>query len=100
LGIFGRYILDPEIFSSIDHTRPGYAGEIQLTDSLSVCSDRIPVYDYQFEGTHYDAGDKFGYLQASIAYALKDPETAQPLLKHLATFAAPFPGREKREVSA
>lgn len=98
-GIFGRYILDAEIFSCIDHTRPGYAGELQLTDSLSVCSDRIPVYACQFQGTHYDAGDKFGYLQASIAYALKDPETTPPLRRYLATFA-PLGERENREASA
>ena len=91
-GIFGRYILEPEIFSCIDHTRPGFAGELQLTDSVSLCSDRTPVYAYQFEGAHYDAGDKFGYLQASIAYSLKDPETAHSLLKHLASFAAPAAG--------
>ena len=88
-GIFGRYILEPEIFWCIDHTRVGYSGEFQLTDSLSLCSDRSPVYAYQFQGTHYDAGDKFGYLQASIAYGLKDPEIARPLLKHLSTFAVP-----------
>jgi UTP--glucose-1-phosphate uridylyltransferase len=83
-GIFGRYILEPEIFSCIDHTRPGYGGELQLTDSLSLCSDRIPVYAYQFHGMHYDAGDKFGYLQASIAYAFKDPEMPQLLRERLA----------------
>ncbi|HWY57335.1 MAG TPA: UTP--glucose-1-phosphate uridylyltransferase [Terriglobales bacterium] len=100
-GIFGRYILEPEIFSCIDHTRPGYGGEFQLTDSLSLCSDRSPVFAYRFEGTHYDAGDKFGYLQASLAYALKDPETAQRLLKYLSTFATLSPTeRENREVSA
>jgi UTP--glucose-1-phosphate uridylyltransferase len=85
-GIFGRYILEPEIFSCIERTRPGYAGELQLTDSLSLFSDRSPVFAYQFHGTHYDAGSKWGYLQASIAYALKDPEIARPLLNHLATF--------------
>jgi UTP--glucose-1-phosphate uridylyltransferase len=58
------------------------------------------VYAYQFEGMHYDAGDKFGYLQASIAYSLKDPETARPLLKHLAAFAGALASREKQEMSA
>jgi UTP--glucose-1-phosphate uridylyltransferase len=58
------------------------------------------VYAYQFDGVHYDAGDKFGYLQASIAYALKDPETAQPLLKHLAGFAGILASREKQGMSA
>ena len=58
------------------------------------------MYAYQFEGMHYDAGDKFGYLQASIAYSLKDPETARPLLKHLATFVGAVTNREKHEMSA
>jgi UTP--glucose-1-phosphate uridylyltransferase len=99
-GIFGRYILEPEIFSCIDRTRPGYGGELQLTDSLSLCSDRTPIYAYQFHGTHYDAGDKFGYLQASIAYALKDPDTGRSLLEHLAALAPPtLTEREKHPVS-
>jgi UTP--glucose-1-phosphate uridylyltransferase len=100
-GIFGRYILEPEIFSCIDRTRPGYGGELQLTDALSLCSDRIPIYAYQFQGTHYDAGDKFGYLQAALAYALKDPETGRSLLEHLAALAPPtLTEREKHPESA
>jgi UTP--glucose-1-phosphate uridylyltransferase len=81
-GIFGRYILEPAIFSCIDRTRPGFAGELQLTDSLLLCSDLTPLYAYLFQGAHYDAGNKLGLVQATVAYALKDPELAKPLQEH------------------
>jgi UTP--glucose-1-phosphate uridylyltransferase len=82
-GIFGRYILEPEIFSCIEKTRPGFGGEIQLTDALLLCSSQVPLYAYRFEGQHYDAGSKLGFVQATIAYALNDPQTAQPLREYL-----------------
>jgi UTP--glucose-1-phosphate uridylyltransferase len=84
-GIFGRYILEPEIFRYIENTRPGFGGELQLTDSLQLCSTSMPIYAYRFEGRHYDAGDKLGFLQATLAYSLKDPELARPLREYLAT---------------
>ena len=84
-GIFGRYILEPKIFPCIENTRPGFGGELQLTDSLLVCSGQVPIYAYRFEGKHYDAGNKLGFLQATLAYALKDPELARPLREHLLT---------------
>ncbi|HTR67445.1 MAG TPA: UTP--glucose-1-phosphate uridylyltransferase [Terriglobales bacterium] len=82
-GVFGRYILEPEIFASIEHTRPGFNGELQLTDALNLCSAHVPLYAYCFEGRHYDAGSKLGLLQANIAYTLKDPELSGPLREHL-----------------
>lgn len=84
-GIFGRYILEPEIFGSIERTRPGLNGELQLTDALMVHIAKAPVYAYQFEGTHYDAGSKLGFVEATVAYALKDPEIAPILRKRLAS---------------
>lgn len=81
-GIFGRYILDPAIFSCIERTRPGFAGELQLTDSLLLSPDRVPLYAYLFQGSHYDAGNKLGFVQATVAYALKDPELAKSLQEH------------------
>ena len=81
-GIFGRYILEPAIFSCIERTRPGFAGELQLTDSLLLSSDLTPLYAYLFQGAHYDAGNKLGLVQATVAYALKDPELAKPLQEH------------------
>jgi UTP--glucose-1-phosphate uridylyltransferase len=82
-GIFGRYILEPEIFSCIERTRPGFAGEIQLTDALELYAATCPLYCYHFEGNHYDAGSKLGFLKATIAYALKDPEIGSSLREHL-----------------
>lgn len=82
-GIFGRYILEPEIFESIEQTGPGFASEFQLTDALLVCSRRVPLYAYRFEGTHYDAGSRLGYLQACLSFALKDPELAGGLREYL-----------------
>jgi len=90
-GIFGRYILVPEIFSAIERTQPGFGGELQLTDSLLLCSKYVPLYAYRFRGQHYDAGSKLGFLQATLAYALKDPQVAQPLREHLATLGLVFP---------
>jgi len=87
-GVYGRYVLEPEIFSCIDQTKPGFGGELQLTDSILLCSQRTALYAHRFEGKHYDAGNKFGFLQASLAYALKDPELAQPLQEYLAALSA------------
>jgi UTP--glucose-1-phosphate uridylyltransferase len=82
-GIFGRYVLEPEIFPCIERTHPGFGGELQLTDSLLLCCDEVPIYAYDFEGNHYDAGSKLGFLQATLAFALKDPELAPPLRDYL-----------------
>lgn len=71
LAIIGRYILTPEIFESIDAIEPGKGGEIQLTDALKHLLRSRPIYGYRFEGTRYDAGDKLGFLQATVEFALK-----------------------------
>ncbi len=84
-GVFGRYVLTPAIFPCIGEIRPGFGGELQLTDALMACSRELPVYGFCFEGTHYDAGDKFNFLQASLDYALKDPALSGRLRQHLAT---------------
>lgn len=83
-GICGRYILEPDIFPCIERTLPGLGGELQLTDSLLLCSNRVPLYAYRFEGNHYDAGNKLGFLKATLAYAVKDPNLSQALRDHLA----------------
>ena len=83
LAIIGRYILMPEIFDILSSTTPGHGGEIQLTDALLALSLRRKMYAYEFEGIRFDAGDKFGYLQAIIAYALRHDELAEPFKAHL-----------------
>jgi UTP--glucose-1-phosphate uridylyltransferase len=87
-GIFGRYILQPEIFRCIEQTRPGLGGELQLTDSILLFSRRVPVYAYCFEGKHYDAGSKLGFLQATLAYAFKDANLAPHLREQVAEVGA------------
>lgn len=74
LAIIGRYILMPQIFDFLDTTETGAGGELQLTDALRNMLARMPVFGYVFEGTRYDAGDKFGYLQATVDYALHHPD--------------------------
>jgi len=82
-GVFGRYVLGPEIFRYIEKTSPGRGGEIQLTDSLTACARACPVYAFCFEGTHYDAGDKLGLIEATIAFGLKDSHLREALREYL-----------------
>jgi UTP--glucose-1-phosphate uridylyltransferase len=70
LAIIGRYVLTPEIFSSIESIDPGSGGEIQLTDALKHLLRNRPIYGYKFEGKRYDAGDKLGFLEATVEFAL------------------------------
>ncbi|MBI1787980.1 MAG: UTP--glucose-1-phosphate uridylyltransferase GalU [Acidobacteria bacterium] len=70
LAIIGRYVLTPEVFESIGAVEPGSGGEIQLTDGLKHLLRSRPVYAYRFEGTRHDAGDKLGFLKATVEFAL------------------------------
>ena len=74
LAIIGRYILPPSIFPALQATRPGAGGEIQLTDAIRSLLNKERIIGCEFEGVRYDAGTKLGFLQANIAFALKDPE--------------------------
>src|SRR5262245_32402696 len=71
LAIIGRYVLTPEIFGSLQAIDPGSGGELQLTDALKHLLRSRPIYAYRFEGTRYDAGDKLGFLKATVEFALK-----------------------------
>lgn len=83
LAIIGRYILRPEIFSLLENVTPGKGGEIQLTDGISKLARQRKVYGYEFEGEHYDIGDKFGFIRATVAYALKRPELKEQTREYL-----------------
>jgi len=74
LGITGRYILPPETFDCLERTPPGNGGEIQLTDALRLLAQETGLWAYIYEGTSYDAGDKLGFLKATVEIALKNPE--------------------------
>ena len=83
LAVLGRYIISPEIFGILEKTEPGRGGEIQLTDALKKLSEREPVHAYDFEGRRYDVGDKQGYLEATVDFALKRPDLREPFLRYL-----------------
>ena len=83
LAIIGRYVLTPEIFDCISQVEPGSGGEIQLTDGLRHLLRSRPVYAYRFEGTRYDAGDKLGFLKATVEFALKRHDLGGPFREYL-----------------
>lgn len=85
IAILGRYIITPEIFNILENTPPGKGGEIQLTDALKTLISHEAMYAYDFEGRRYDVGDKFGFLQATVEFALKKPDLREPFLKYLST---------------
>jgi len=86
LAVIGRYVLPPEIFPILEKTPPGKGGEIQLTDGLQQLARKMPLHGLQFEGNRYDAGEQAGFVQATVAFALKRPALAaqlKPLLRRL-----------------
>jgi len=83
LAIIGRYILTPEIFTSIEETGPGAIGEIQLTDGLRHLLRSRPIYGFRFDGQRYDAGDKLGFLKATVEFALKREDLGGPFRTYL-----------------
>lgn len=83
LAIVGRYIFTPDIFAAIEETQPGSGGEIQITDAMAKLLAKRPFYAVRLEGTRHDAGDKLGFLIATVAYALKRPDLGQAFREHL-----------------
>ncbi|HEV2176206.1 MAG TPA: UTP--glucose-1-phosphate uridylyltransferase GalU [Terriglobia bacterium] len=83
LAIIGRYILTPAIFTELAATHRGAGGEIQLTDALRSLLQKEPIYGFLFEGKRYDAGDKLGFLQATVEMALKRPDLGKPFRQYL-----------------
>ncbi|MBN2655306.1 MAG: UTP--glucose-1-phosphate uridylyltransferase GalU [Nitrospirae bacterium] len=83
LAIIGRYILTPDIFDVLKKQEPGKGGEIQLTDALISLMSQRPIYGYKIKGGRYDAGDKLGYLMATVDFALKNSELSDPFRKFL-----------------
>ncbi len=87
LAIIGRYVLTPAIFDAIEATAPGTGGEIQLTDGLRHLLQDSPIYGYRFEGKRYDAGDKLGFLEATVEFALQRPDLGGRFREYLKTLA-------------
>ncbi|TYR72639.1 UTP--glucose-1-phosphate uridylyltransferase GalU [Rossellomorea vietnamensis] len=85
LAIIGRYILTPEIFPILEDLKPGAGGEYQLTDAINIYNQYHPVYAYMFQGKRHDIGDKLGFIQAQIDYALERPELREELLRYMSS---------------
>ena len=83
IAILGRYIITPEIFNILENQEPGKGGEIQLTDALQTLATREAIYAYNFEGRRYDVGDKLGFLEATVDFALKRPELRDDFIDFL-----------------
>lgn len=83
IAILGRYIITPEIFDILSDLPPGKGDEIQLTDALKELSKKEAMYAYDFEGRRYDVGDKLGFLEATVDFALKRDELKDGFLDYL-----------------
>lgn len=85
LAIIGRYIFTPDIFDAIEQTEPGAGGEIQITDAMRLLLKSRPVYAVKLEGTRHDAGDKLGFLIATVEFALKRDDLGKDFKDYLKT---------------
>ena len=83
LAIIGRYIFTPDIFDAIERTRPGAGGEIQITDAMRLLLKDRPFYAVKLEGTRHDAGDKLGFLIATVEFALKRNDLGDDFREYL-----------------
>lgn len=83
VAILGRYIITPKIFEILENTTPGKGNEIQLTDALLKLIEEEAIYAYDFEGRRYDVGDKLGFLEATIEYALRREELRDDFIEYL-----------------
>ncbi|HNB26298.1 MAG TPA: UTP--glucose-1-phosphate uridylyltransferase GalU [Alphaproteobacteria bacterium] len=87
LSIIGRYILQPDVFGHLDAQEPGAGGEIQLTDAMARMCGRGRFHGYRFEGTRFDCGDKAGFIEANMAYALRHPKIGKKVRETILTLA-------------
>jgi UTP--glucose-1-phosphate uridylyltransferase len=85
LAITGRYVLPPAIFDCLERTKPGAGGEIQLTDGMRILAQEQGLWAYIYDGISYDAGDKLGFLKATVELALQNKELGEPFRNYLKT---------------
>ncbi len=83
IAILGRYIINPNIFNILEYTKPGKGGEIQLTDALKELAKHEAMYAYNFEGRRYDVGNKLGFLEATVEFALRREDLREEFLNYL-----------------
>ena len=86
LSIIGRYILQPNVFAELDKKEKGSGNEIQLTDAIARTISQVPFHGFRFEGTRYDCGNRLGYIEANLAYALDRPDLKERVTEIIAKF--------------
>ena len=82
-AVIGRYVLSPDIFPILRRIPPGKNGEIQLTDALRILAKKRPMYAHEMQGQRHDAGEKLGFLKATVEFALKNPTLGPPFRQYL-----------------
>jgi UTP--glucose-1-phosphate uridylyltransferase len=88
-AVIGRYVLSSDIFPILRRISPGKNGEIQLTDALRILAKSSPMYAHEMQGQRHDAGEKLGFLKATVEFALKNPTLGPPFAKYLKTLNLP-----------
>ncbi len=83
LAVIGRYVLTPDIFPALEKTPPGKNQEVQLTDALRMVAKQTPMYACMIKGDRFDAGDKYGFLKATVQFGLKNPEFGERFAQYL-----------------
>ena len=96
----GRYLLTPEIFDMLDKQKAGAGGEIQLTDAIDALNKTQRVFAHEFKGQRFDVGNKEGYMETSIQYGLRHPETKDALRKYIMTWARSWKAKARRSQPA
>lgn len=95
LAIMGRYILTPEIFLFLEEQKIGAGGEIQLTDAIQKLNEIQRVFAYNFEGKRYDVGEKIGFIQTTIEFALQNEELREDLIQFMEKILSDMKVEEK-----
>jgi UTP--glucose-1-phosphate uridylyltransferase len=92
-AVIGRYIIDPQVFHILENLSPGRGGEIQLTDALRILNKDKRMIAHSIQGKRYDIGDKFGYIEATIEFALRRPELSDSVKNYLASVVKRWEGQ-------
>lgn len=90
-AIMGRYILRPEIFTLLENQQPGTGGEIQLTDAIKALNENQAVLAFDFEGERFDVGDKFGFIQATMEFALRRNDLQEQVIRYIHQLSERYP---------
>ena len=99
LAVVGRYILTPRLFGHLENLGTGAGGKIQLTDGIARLMTEEAIYAYEFSGVRYDCGNKLGYLEATVAYGLRHPETGPAFRRYLANITELGKASDSRAIS-